>query len=400
MATNTLLTSDVITNEALAVLHNKLSFIGKINRQYDDSYARSGAKIGDTLRIRLPNEYTVRTGTALSANNTVENSVSLAVATQKGVDMSFTTKELTMDIQDFSERIIDPAMSVLAANIESDAFSMYKDVYNQVGTAGTTPATLKTYLDAKTKLNQGLSPKDAKRCVQLNSDASATLVDALKGLFQSSGQISKQYLEGVMGRGAGFDWFENELVPVHTNGTNVAAGTVNGAAQTGSSLVVAGLTAASTITQGTVFTLAGVNRVHPETKADYGVLQQFVVTANATSDGAGAATLSISPAITTTGASQNVTGSAANGAALVWADGAASASNPKHLAFHKDAFAFATADLEMPDGVDFKARKQFDGVSIRCIRQYDINTDTIPCRLDVLYGHKAIRPALACRVTG
>jgi len=400
MATNTLLTSDIITNEALAILHNKLSFIGKVNRQYDDSYAKTGAKIGDTLRIRLPNQYTVRTGTALSTNNTVENNTTLTVGTQKGVDMSFTTAELTMDIQDFSERIIDPAMSVLAANIEADAFNMYQDVYNQVGTPGTTPATLKTYLDAKTKLNQGLAPKDTKRCIQLNSDASATLVDALKGLFQSSGQISKQYIEGVMGRGAGFDWFENELVPVHTNGTNVAAGTVNGAAQTGASLIVAGLTATSTITKGTVFTVAGVNRVHSETKADFGVLQQFVVTANATSDGAGAATLSISPSLVATGAYQNVTGSPANGAALVWGDGAASAANPKHLAFHKDAFAFASADLEMPDGVDFKARKQFEGLSIRCIRQYDINTDTIPCRLDVLYGYKTIRAELASRVTG
>jgi len=400
MATNALLTSDIITNEALAILHNKLSFIGKVNRQYDDSYAISGAKIGDSLRIRLPNEYTVRNGTALSANNTVENSTILTVGTQKGVDMSFTTKELTMDIQDFSERIIEPAMSVLAANIEADAFNMYNDVYNQVGTPGTTPATLKVFLDAKTKLNQGLSPKDTKRCIQLNSDASATVVDALKGLFQSSGQISKQYLEGVMGRGAGFDWFENELVPVHTTGTNVAAGTVNGAGQTGSSLVVAALTLAGTLTKGTTFTLAGVNRVHPETKSTYGVLQQFTLTADVTADGAGAATLSISPAIVATGATQNVTGSPANGAAIVWGNGAASTSTPQHLAFHKNAFAFATADLEMPDGVDFKARKVFDGISMRIVRQYDINTDTIPCRLDVLYGYKTIRAQLASRVTG
>ena len=399
MATNTILTSDMITNEALAILHNKLSFVGKVNRQYDDSYARSGAKIGDSLRIRLPNEYSVRTGTALSANNTVENNTTLTVGTQKGVDMSFTTKELTMSMDDFSARIIEPAMAVLAANIEADAFNMYQDVYNQVGVAGTTPSTLKTYLDAKTKLNQGLAPKDDKRCIQLNSDASAVMVDALKGLFQSSSDIKKQYLEGVMGRGAGFDWFENELVPVHTNGTNAAAGTVNGAAQTGASLVVAGLTAAGTLTAGTVFTIAGVNRVHPETKADMGVLQQFVVTANATA-AAGAATLAISPAIVTTGASQNVTAAPANGAARAWADGAANAANPKHLAFHKDAFAFATADLEMPDGVDFKARKQYDGISMRVVRQYDINTDTIPCRLDVLYGYKAIRPQLACRITG
>jgi len=396
---NTILTADMITREALRILHNKLSFVGKVMRQYDDAFAKTGAKIGDTLRIRLPNQYTVRTGAALSAQDTTEQNTSLAVATQKGVDTSFTTRELTMSLDDFSERILEPAMAVLAANIESDAFSMTKEVYNLVGTPGTTPATLKVFLDARAKLNQFLAPKDNNRCIQMNSETSASVVDALKGLFQDSQAIKKQYKEGMMGRTAGFEWFENELIYNHTNGTQGGTPLVNGANQTGTSLVTDGWSANATIKAGTVFTIAGVNAVHQETKVDYGFLKQFVVTADATADGLGAATLSISPSITTTGAYQNVSAGPADNAALTLV-GSASTTYPQNLAFHKDAFAFATADLEMPEGVHFASRQVYDGISMRIVRQYDINTDKIPCRIDVLYGYKAVRPELACRITG
>ncbi len=395
---NTLLTVDKITREALRILHNKLSFVGKVMRQYDDSFAQTGAKIGDTLRIRLPNQYTVRTGAALSTQDTTEENTTLTVATQKGVDTTFTTKELTMSLDDFSERILQPAMAVLAANIEADAFNMTKNVYNLVGTPGTTPSTLKVFLDARAKLNQFLAPKDNNRCIQMNSETSASIVDALKGLFQDSQAIKKQYREGMMGRTAGFEWFENELIYNHTNGAQGGTPLVNGAGQTGSTLVTDGWTAGTDIKAGTVFTIAGVNAVHQETKADYGFLKQFVVTQDATADGTGNATLSISPAIVTTGAKQNVSAGPADNAALTLV-GAANTTYPQNLAFHKEAFAFATADLELPDGVHFASRQVYDGISMRIVRQYDINTDQIPCRIDVLYGYAAVRPELACRIT-
>lgn len=397
--TNSLLTPQQITREALRVLHNKLTFIGAINRQYDDSFAKSGAKIGDTLKIRLPNQFTVRSGATLAAQTVNEQSVSLQVGTQKGVDMNFSSVDLTLSLDDFSSRILEPAMAVLAASLEADAVTMYKDVYQQVGTPGTTPNTLLTYLQARARLNNSLAPMDANRTAHLSPLATATIVDALKGLFQDSSAIREQYREGSMGRTAGFDWYENPLVPTHTNGSKVAGATTaaSGSTGSGSTLNVAGVANADTFAKGSVFTIAGVYEVHPETKAVTGRLQQFVVAADATMSGTTGA-LTISPAIVTSGASQNVSAAPGNSAALTFA-GSASTAYEQELAFHRDAFAFATADLVMPKGVDFAAREVYDGVSMRIVRAYDINNDAFPCRIDVLYGHQTIRPQLACRVT-
>jgi hypothetical protein len=396
---NALLTPQQITREALRVLHNKLTFIGAINRQYDDSFAKAGAKIGDTLKIRLPNQYTVRTGKTLAAQDVTEQSVSLQIATQKGVDVNFSSAELTLSLDDFSSRILEPAMAVLASSLEADAFTMYRDVYQQVGTAGTTPNTLLTYLQARAKLNNSLTPMDANRTAHLSPLATATIVDALKGLFQDSSAIREQYREGAMGRTAGFDWYENPLVPTHTNG-DIGSGssvTVSGASQTGSSLNVGGVTNGQVMKDGTVFTIAGVYRVHPETKAATQQLQQFVCTADTTFTGT-SGTIPISPAIVTSGAQQGVTASPANGAALT-VTGAANTGYEQEMAFHRDAFAFATADLVLPRGVDFVAREVYDGVSMRIVRAYDINNDAFPCRIDVFYGYETIRPQMACRIT-
>ena len=394
---NALLTPQQITREALRVLHNKLTFIGAINRQYDDSFAKAGAKIGDTLKIRLPNQYTVRTGKTLSAQDVTEQSVSLQIATQKGVDVNFSSSELTLSLDDFSSRILEPAMAVLAASLEADAFTMYKDVYQQVGTAGTTPNTLLTYLQARARLNNSLTPMDANRTAHLSPLATATIVDALKGLFQDSSAIREQYREGSMGRTAGFDWFENPLVPTHTNGNTVAGVTVSGAGQTGPALNIGGVANTNTFAHGTTFTIAGVYEVHPETKAVTPRLQPFVVAADATMTGT-TGQLSISPAIVTGGAQQNVSASPANGAAIT-ITGAASTGYEQEMAFHRDAFAFATADLVLPKGVDFVAREVYDGVSMRIVRAYDINNDAFPCRIDVFYGYETIRPQMACRIT-
>lgn len=348
---NTLLTPTAVTREALRILHEKLSFIGTIIRDYDDSFAQSGAKIGSSLKIRLPNQYTVRTGATLSAQDTEETSETLTVATQKGVDVNFTSAELTMDLDDFSSRIIEPAMSVLASNIEADALNMTKDVYNLVGTPGTTPATLLTYLQARQKLNQYLAPKD-NRCLQMDSEASATIVNALTGLFHDSTQIAKQYREGMMGRSAGYDWYENERGYVHTNGTDVA-GAVNdtGQASGDTSITVDGFTGAPTA--GSVFTFANVYAVHPETKVAYNHLQQFTVVSATTTS------ITFSPAIISTGAKQNIDALPADNAAVTFVGSASTAYN-HNLAYQKEAFAFATADLIKPNGVDFCAREVFE----------------------------------------
>lgn len=393
---NTILTPQMITREFLDILHQKLGFVGNINRSYDDSYANKEAKIGDTLRIRLPNQYTVRNGKTLSAQDTTEQQVSLAVTSQKGVDVTFTSAELTLSLDQFSERIIQPAAAVLAANIEADALNMYRDVYNSVGTAGTVAGTFNTFMLARQKLQDSLAPPD-KRNMFLTTDSQVQLVDALKGLFQDQTALKQQYKEGMMGRTAGFDWYESTLAPFHTLGSTVTGISVSGASQTGAALLVGGVANTNTFKQGTVFTIANVFAVHPETKAVTSKLQQFVITADVTASTT-TVTWAISPSIVTTGALQNVSGSPANSAAITVV-GAANTAYQQNLAFHQNAFTFATADLQLPRGVDMAAREVFDGISMRLVRAYDINGDNFPCRLDVLYGYKTIRPQLACRIT-
>ena len=391
---NSILTPTAVTRKALQILHQKLNFVGNINRQYDDSFAKSGAKIGSQLKIRLPNQYTVRTGAALSTQDTTENSTTLSVATQKGVDTTFTTNELTLSLDDFSSRILEPAMAVLAANIEADALSMVKDVYQNVSNIGA-PITLNKVLGGRKALTDALAPSD-KRKLLLNTQDNLDLVDSLKGLFQDGSTIAAQYRDGMVGRTAGFgDIYENTLLANQQTGTAASATTytVNGAGQIGSGVIVA--VGATTFKAGDIVTFAGCNRVHPESKADTGILQQFVVTADYAG---GAGTLAIAPAIVVTGGTQNVSASPTNGGAVTKVGGASAIYKPS-LAFHENAFTFATADLEdVSQYGAWGAREVYDGISIRIARQYAISSDTIPCRIDVLYGYKTIRPELACRI--
>jgi hypothetical protein len=285
-------------------------------------------------------------------------------------------------------------MSVLAATMEADALSMYKDVYNVIDQDGTA-FTWNTILNGRKALNDNLAPMDNKRSALMSTTNSVKLVDALKGLFNDPTQISKQFREGAMGKSAGFDFYENTLLNLHQTGT--AAKTTgylsNGATQSGSTITVD--TGSTSFLVGDVITFANVFRVHPETKVSTGVLQQFVITANS---GTSATSLAISPAIVATGAAQNVSNTVADNSAVVKVGAGANELLQADMVYHEDAFAFATADLVMPEGVDFAARQVMDGISMRVVRQYAISTDTFPCRIDVLYGYKTLRPQLAARL--
>lgn len=388
---NTLLTPTAVTREALRVLHQKCNFIGNINRDYDDRYANEGAKIGDSLKIRLPNKYSIRRTKTLNVQDTSESSVTLQVSNQYGVDMSFSTADMTLSLDDFSKRIISPAMAVLAANIESDVLaSVYKDVYQQVNNIDSA-ATFAGAITVRKKLVDALTPQDNLTMI-FGTQENVDMVDALKGLFQDSKEIASQYREGKIGTTGGFTFYENTLLPSHTTGTAATEITVNGSGQTGASVTVTN-GSSKTLKAGDIVTFAGCNRVHPETKADTGVLMTFVVTADVASSGT---SISISPSIITSGATQNVSASPTT-TGTVTKHGAASAVCNIGMGFHRDAFAFATADLVMPKGIDFAARQVMDGISMRIVRDYDINNDNLPCRVDVLFGYKTVRPELACR---
>lgn len=390
---NTILTPVAVTREALRLLHQKLNFVGSIVTEYDDSFAKKGAKIGDSLKIRLPNEYLVSDGPTLVVQDTTEQSVTLEVKKQKHVGLNFTSVDLTLSLDDFSSRILDPAITRLAAVIEADAMSMYKDVYQSIWNGGAS-ATYNKALDARVILQRALAPGN-HRTANMDPLAMADIVKDTKTLFNSQTEIGKQYKEGFMGRAAGFDWVENTNWSAHVRGAGDGAYTVN--TSTGITSGTASVTVAAgtgTLNKGDVFTIAGVFMVHPETKVSYGVLQQFVVTADYAG---GAGSVSVSPTPILTGARQNVTITGAGaGKAMVLA-GTASTAVGTSLMYQKEAFAFATADLVMPKGVDFAAREVFEGISMRIVRDYDINNDQFPARLDVLYGFKTLRPQLAVR---
>lgn len=406
---NSILTIDMITREALRILHNSLGFTRTVRRDYQDEFAKSGAKVGTVLRIRKPNRYPVVTGAALSTSDVEEDNTTLTVATQKHVDVTFTSQELTMSMDDFSKRVLTPAMARLSSEVDKDGLAQFVNVYQSVGTPGTTPASALVWLQAQQKLNEQAVPL-TPRYACMNPAANAYMVDGLKGLFHASGSISSQFKKGMMGENVlGFEeMMMDQNVAVHANGAGNTAYLTNlaGGWATEGGTVLAVDTGAGALTAGQVFTIAGINDVNPETKVDTGSLKQFVVTA---AYAGGAGNVSISPAVYTSSATggktakQNVSVSNAAGSwdnkAITFV-GTLSTSYPQNMAYHEDAFTLATADLEVPEGVDMARRATYDGISLRIVRQYDINTDKFPCRIDMLYGWATVYPELACRVWG
>jgi hypothetical protein len=395
----------MITNEALAVLQNMLTFTAGVNRQYDDAYGNKGAQIGTTLNVRKPPRYIGRTGAAISIEDATETSVPVVLNTQRGVDISFTSQDLALSIDDFSERFIRPAIANIANKIDIDGLTMATQAtYNAVGTPGTTPTALLTYLTAASVLDNNATPRDGNRNLVMNPIANATIIDALKGIFNPSAEVSKQNRQGYMGNGYGMDWAIDQNIINQTVGPLGGTPLTNGAAQSGANLVTNGWTAAAAVrlNKGDVFTIAGVFEVNPQSLQSTGRLKQFVVTAQTSSDGAGNATIPISPSIVGPGTGfQNVSALPASGAAITVL-GAAGTVSPQNLLYHRDAFTLACADLPLPNGVDMAARKSDPktGLSIRMVRAYDITTDKFPCRLDILYGWAPLYPEWACRIAG
>ena len=398
---NSILTIDMITRKALEILENNLVLTRNVNRQYDDSFAVEGAKIGSTLRIRLPDRALVTDGAALQVQDDNEQFTTLTVASQKHIGVNFTSAELTMQLDDFAERVLKPRISQLASSIDADVANAYKNIGNSVGTPGTTPSTSLVLLQAQQKLNENAAVM-SPRYATVNPAANAGLVEGMKGLFNPTDTISRQFKNGMMGTGVlGFDEVNmSQSIKQHTTGDWGTSITVTSTVTTeGQNTLPISFTGSSkTWAVGDVFTIAGVFAVNPQTRESTGSLQQFVVTAAAT--GSSTATLTIFPALySASQALATVTSLPASGAVVTML-GSANSQYAQNLVYHKDAITFATADLLMPQGVDMASRQVHNGISMRIVRQYDINNDRLPCRIDVLYGYSTIRPQMACRVWG
>ena len=398
MATNALLTPSMITREALRIFKNTNLFLRTVDTQYDDSFARAGAKIGDTLRIRLPNDYTVRSGKVASPQNTNERSVPLTVSSQKGVDVAFSSAERALSLDDYSNRILLPAMNALAGGIAIDLMTSVEQFSNltfkgrnTADSSGTivTPDSA-AWLDAGALLDLTSTPRvnsKGMRKAILDPRTQARTVDSMSGLFNNVQKIGDQFKSGEMGVNTlGLDWGMDQTVLKHTNGT-YTAGAVAGGSQTGSSLTVAAIT--GTFNKGDIIVIAGVFGVNPVTKQSTGELRQFAVTANVS---AGATTIPIYPAITPGNVAYGtVTASPANGA-LITLVGGAGTTFRKNFVMDPMAITMATADLELPRGVHEAYRETYDGVSLRFITGYDVTNDDFISRFDVLYGFQNIRP--------
>lgn len=403
----------MITRKALDVLHQKCNFVGNVNTQYDDRFAQTGAKIGTSLNVRMPAKYSVRTGATLSVQDHVERSTPLQVTSQYGVDVSFTSVELTMDLDDFSERIIEPAMAQLAAKIEGDCFSAaYKLVSNYTNASTDGLMTYKRFQQGGANITKQLGPL-SQRSTCMSPDSCVEFNDAVKGLFQAQENIRRQYREGQMGRTGGFDVYENTLTPSHTTGTFAGTpltnGTALGTATTANAWVsqtdlsIDGATSGTTLKAGDIITLSGVYDVQPETKASYGSLKPFVVQSDVTlTTAATAYTVTVKPGLIygSGNAYQNcaLSGVSDTDGLTCTLIGATGSAFGQDIQFHQDAFVFATADLEDVSRYGaWGARAQKDGISMRIARQYAISSDTVPCRIDILWGFAGLYPELANR---
>ncbi len=409
---NNLLTISKITNEALMVLENELTFTGEVDRNYDDQFAVVGAKIGQTVNVRRPGRFIGTTGPALNVEDFNETSVPVTLSTQFHVDTQFTTQDLALSLDMFSDRVLKPAIATIANKMDRDGLVMAKNnTANIVGTAGTAPTGLITYLTAAAYLDSEGAPRDGRRSVIVEPFTSATIVDSLKGLFVPTAQISSQYTKGLMGRDSGgMNWRMDQNVVSQTFGSySTATLSVNVTTATGflssgwaysSAITVGATSAAATLNQGDTFTIAGVFAVNPQNRQTYGnKLRSFVVQSTTAIGSGGTATVTVVPAIITAGQFQNVsiTSTGSQTATPFNNTGTVSAQN---ILMHRNAFTLACADLELPEGVHFAGRASDKeiGLSMRVVRQYTINNDSIPTRLDVLYGWAPLYPELACRI--
>ena len=383
---------------------NNIAFSKNVNRQYDSSFANSGitvsGKAGPSLRVRKPNRYTVTSGAALNVQDNTETYVTVSCSTQQHIGMKFTSQDLTLTIDDFAGRYLKPAGIALANKMDLDGMALYNTVWNNVGTPGVTPASALVFLNAGAKLDNNAAPRDNERAVVIDPNAQASTVNALTGLFQKSELIAEQYEAGQMGTGLGFNFSMSQNVNSHTVGSRNNANDATVASYTASTISLTAADPSGAIYRaGDTFSISGITSVNPVSHVSTGHIAQFVVTADTTASGT-TVTLPVAPAVVISGATQTISGDPTTHLVDFANDGTASTVYPQNMAFHKDAFTLVTADMVLPDGVDFRAREVYDGISVRVVRQYNINGDELPARCDILYGWKELYPEWACRIPG
>jgi len=409
---NNQLTADIITKECLMILDNETVMAKKVHRAHEAEFSKNvnGYKVGSTVTIERPADFTVRSGATASIQDVVEGSTTLVVDTQEGIDFSFTSEELTMNISNLSKRVLKPAMVQLANSVDEKLMGLYASVPSWVGTPGQAIDAFADFAKAPERMDEFSNPQEG-RCGVLSPSDHWGLVGSGTTLYDNT-IIKPAYRDGDTGMVGGVDLYMSQNVPTHTVGIATGTPLVNGASQEVTyatakatytqTLITDGWTNSQTgiLKAGDVFTIADVYAVNSVTKATLPFLRQFVVKADADSGAStGPSTLTISPPIITSGAQQTVSASPADDAAITVL-GTSSTGYRQNMAFHKNAFALAMVPMEMPAGAIGGARQSYNGMSVRVQPYYDGANDVSKWRLDILYGVKAIDPRLAVRISG
>ncbi|TGV26339.1 P22 phage major capsid protein family protein [Mesorhizobium sp. M4B.F.Ca.ET.143.01.1.1] len=401
---NTTLTADIIAKEAVMILDNNLVMAKQVFRGYENEFDKkvNGYNVGDTISIRKPTDYTVRDGAVMAVQDAVEGKTTIVVNQRKGVDFKFSSQDLTLKIEDLSERIIKPAMVQLANQVDRDLMGLYKYVPNWVGTAGQTINSYADFALGPQRLDEYAVPEDGRSAVLspadhwglLGSQTALYIQDAAKGAYRN----------GSLGMIGGVDTYMSQNVPTHLVGSDVS-GTVNQSITSATTTYASvkdsmqqTITVASlNLNAGDVFTIANVNAVNPVSKADLGFAKQFTVISYSSN------TLVFYPAMIWSGAFQNVavaSGTSDLNTAAITAVGTAATNYRQNMMFTKNAFALVSVPLVSPPGAVDVSRQTYKGTSVRVIPVYDGVNDESAWRLDILYGVKAIDPRLALRISG
>lgn len=410
---NALITPSVIAKEALMQLKNSMVLGKNVHREYKKEFV----KVGSTVSIRKPVKFYAADGATRVNQDVEEANTSIVVDTQKHVSWGFSSVDLTLTIEDYSERYIQPACIALANTVDASLADLYPGFWNHVGTPGTTPANFAAVALAAQRMDEMSIPTDRRKAI-LNPAAGYAIAGTSTNIYNPNN--AKAFEEGEIGRIANFNTYTTQNIATHTNGARGGTPLVNGAAQNttyllakagtngnSQSLITDGWSnsVADLLRAGEVFTISGVYAVNPVPGAGttgkrvLPYLQQFTVLAAASSNGSGQATLTISPAIITSGPYQTVSAAPADNAPMTFV-GTPSTAYPQNLCIHPNAIGLVTVPMELPDGVSFKARESADGLSIRVLKAYDIDSDADVIRLDILYGKKLIYPDLGVRLTG
>lgn len=399
---NAVITPDIIAKEALMQLENNVVMGKLVHRQYKEEFVTVGA----TVDIRKPVKFVASDGATRVNQDVEEAATPFTIDKRKHVSWKFSTQDLTLSIEQYSERYIRPAMIALANQVDSDLCALHTGVFQNVGD-NATPATFLEFGAASTRLDESAVPSEDRRLV-LNPQGHLYAADLLKGLYNP--ELVKGAVRGIsVGPLAGFQTYMDQNIKRQVQGTWGTTPLVAGGSQsvtyanaghsygsTSQTLNVDALTTTTgTAKKGDKFTIDGVYAVNPVSKETLSFLQEFVVNADATANGSGAATINISPAIIVSGPFQTVSAAPADNAGINLAG-----SHVANLAFHKNAFGLVTVPLELPDGASFKARESHNGYSVRVVKDYDIDTDEDVIRLDILYGVKTLYPELACVLRG